>query len=128
MIERKVNYFGKQNEAFSCHREEINSVINSVKPFHIVALLKLQAVNESILHEHLYSSMMHNATYLYPISQNKMMNVFEKKIIQKDTLSEIRKSKFHAVIVDEVTSDNKKILSWCMRFADTGKKYYKRIC
>ena len=46
VIIRVLHYLGKQNIAFKCHREEINSDINSINLGNFIALKKLQAVND----------------------------------------------------------------------------------
>lgn len=93
MIISGVGYLGKQKIAFKGHSEEINSDIISVSQCNFIALLKIQAVNDPIFHEHHYSPMMHNTTCLHSDSRNKIINVLGKKIIQEDILSKIRKSK-----------------------------------
>ena len=47
-----------------------------------------------------------------------MIEVIGKKIILKDIIEEIKKSGFHSVSADEVTSSNDKILSLCFRYVD----------
>ena len=44
--------------------------------------------------------MMHNATYLHSDSQNEMIGIHGKKIIQGNLLLEVCKVKFHAVMAD----------------------------
>ena len=46
-----------------------------------------------------------------PTSQNEMIEVIGRKIILRDIVEEIRKSGFHGVSADEVTSSNDEILS-----------------
>ena len=60
--------------------------------------------------EHLDIPKVKSVTYVSPASQNEMIEVIGRKIILRDIVEEIRKSGFHAVSADEVTSSNDEIL------------------
>ena len=51
-----------------------------------------------------------------------MIQVIGHHIIQEDILAEIRDSKFHSVMVDEVTSHNDQFMAICFRFVDKNKQ------
>ena len=57
-----------------------------------------------------------------PRSQNETIEVIGKKVILRDIVEEIKKSGFHSVFADEVTSSNDKILSFCFRYVDENKE------
>ena len=57
-------------------------------------------------------------TYLGPKSQNELINLIGKKIIQVQIVEEIKKSKIHAISADEVTSSNDEIMSIYFRYVD----------
>ena len=82
VIINAVHYLGKQIIAF--RGKEINSDIISVNPNNSIALVKIRVVINSILHEHLYSPLMRNATSLHSDSQNEMTDVLGKENIQGD--------------------------------------------
>ena len=63
-----------------------------------------------------------NATYIRHRSQNEMIEVIGKHIIQQDLIDEIKAAHFHTLICDEVTSSNNEILSLCERFVDAKNK------
>ena len=79
MIIGAVHYLGKQNITFRGHRVEIDSDSASVNPGNVIyLLLKLQAVNDSILHEQFYSQMMRNAINLHSDFKNEMTDILGK--------------------------------------------------
>ena len=57
-----------------------------------------------------------SVTYLSPTSQNEMIEVIGKKIILRDIVEEIKKSGFHSVSGDKITSSNDEILSFFFRY------------
>ena len=51
-----------------------------------------------------------------------MIQVIGHHIIQEHILAEIRDSKFHSVMVDEVTSHNDQYMAICFHFVDKNKQ------
>ena len=46
-----------------------------------------------------------------PTEQNELIEIIEKRIIQKKFIEEIRDAQYHSVLTDGVTSSNDEILS-----------------
>ena len=63
-----------------------------------------------------------NVIYIHHRSQNEMIEVIGKSIIQHDLLNEIKEAKIHTILCDEVTSSNDEIMSLCVRFVDAKKQ------
>ena len=64
---------------------------------------------------------MKNATNMSPRTQNKMFNIIGIQMIQKKLIEMIKKTRFHALIRDEVTSYNNEVLSSCFCFVCSHK-------
>ena len=56
-----------------------------------------------------------------PTSQNELIEIIEKRIIQKRVIEEIKDAQYHSVLEDEVTSSNDEILSISMRYVNKEK-------
>ena len=56
-----------------------------------------------------------------------MIEVIGKKIIIRDIVQEFKKSGFHSVSADEVTSSNGEILSFCFRYVKEKWKSKKNF-
>ena len=80
----------------------------------LIYLKKLQNLCPE-LKQHLQTRSIKSVTYLSPTSQNEMIELIGKKIILRDIVEEIKKSGFHSVCADEVTSSNDEILSLWFR-------------
>ena len=57
-----------------------------------------------------------------PTSQNELIEIIGKRIIQKKFIEEIKDAQYHSVLADEVTSSNNKVLSICIRFVSKEKQ------
>ena len=57
-----------------------------------------------------------------PTSQNELLEITGKGIIQKRFIEEIKDARHHSVLADEVTSSNDEILSICMRYVNKEKQ------
>ena len=51
-----------------------------------------------------------------PTSQNELIEIIGKGIIQKKFIEEIKDAQCHSVLADEVTSSNDEVLSFCMHY------------
>ena len=59
-----------------------------------------------------------------PTSQNELIEIIEKRIIQKKFVEEIRDAQYHSVLADEVTSSNDEILSIYIRYIKSPYSHY----
>jgi len=116
-IAQAVHFCGKQGIALRGHRESINPMDSDSNPGNFLALLKDYAKDDHVLYEHMMKPIARNASYHHQ-SQNEMIHMIGHSIIQADIIAEVKKSGFHTVMVDEVTSSNDEILSVCFRFVD----------
>ena len=78
-------------------------------------MLKVLANYDPVLRNHLEKPRQRNATYLSPDTQNKLIDIFGKNIIQSDIVKEIQRAVCYSIMVDEVTSHNKEIMPLCIR-------------
>ena len=80
------------------------------------------ALEDPTLRDHMKKPLLKNATYIRHRSQNEMIEVIGKHIIQQDLIDEIKAAKFHTLICDKVTSSNDEVLSLCVCFVDSKKQ------
>ena len=57
-----------------------------------------------------------------PTSQNELIEIIGKRIIQKKFIEEIKGAQYHSVLADEVTKTNNEILSICIRYVNKEKQ------
>ena len=88
------------------------------KPGNFLAYLKNMAKHNQILLEHLNTPQMKNATYVSLTTLNELLEIMTSKYITSQLVSEIKESRFYAIMADEVTSYNNEILALCVRFVD----------
>ncbi|KAL5491305.1 hypothetical protein EMCRGX_G016568 [Ephydatia muelleri] len=87
-------------------------------PGNFLALLKLLAVNDHVLHQHLQSPAMRNVTHMSPQTQNELIEVMGKHIVLRTIVDELKAARWYAILADEVTSHNTEHLAICARFVD----------
>lgn len=114
-IVRAILFLSKQGLPMRGSKEDLNL---STNPGNFLALLKVLAENDELLHAHLYAPKARNATYLSPHSQNEIINVIGHDNILAKIASEIKDAKFYSVMADEVSSHNIEHLPICVRFVD----------
>ena len=76
---------------------------------------------DPILKNHLERPHLRNATYLSPQTQNKIIDIIGKRMIQKSIVAEVKQAPFYSILVDEVTSFNREFMPLCVRFVDVNK-------
>lgn len=111
-----VLYCGGQCTALRGHMEKLDNT--TYNPGNYLSLLKVMANHDPVLKAHLDRPRQSNATYLSGHTQNEIADIIGKSIIQKSILEEVRKAKFFAITVDEITSHNQEIMPPCVRFVD----------
>ena len=57
-----------------------------------------------------------------------MIEVFDKNIILRNIVEEMKKSGSHSVSADKVTSNNDEMLSFCFRYVDENMGNPRKIC
>ena len=119
-IAQVIHFCGKQGIALRCHIEDSGSPDDN--PGNFLALIKMFAAEDTILQDHISKPLLRNVTYIHHRSQNEMIEVIGKSIIQHDLLNEIKEAKIHTILCDEVTSSNDEIMSLCVRFVDAKKQ------
>lgn len=60
-------------------------------------------------------------TYLSPQTQNEIIDIIGKRIIQNSIVAEVKQAPFYSILVDEVTSFNRESMPLCVRFVDVNK-------
>ena len=72
----------------------------------------------TVIQEHLEERFRKDVTYLSPTSQNEMIDIIGKNIIQATLVDGAKKAGMHSISANEVTFSNEEILSFCMRYLD----------
>lgn len=93
----------------------------------ILAMLTVMANHDPILKAHLESPHPRNATYISPHTQNEIIDIIGKKIIQNSIIIKVIQACFYSIIADEVTSHNKEIMFLCVRFVDVHKDIWEEF-
>ena len=125
-IAQVIHFCGKQGIALrGRHNEESESGYSN--PGNFIALLEIFALEDPTLRDHMKKPLLKNATYIHHRSQNEMIEVIGKHIIQQDLIDEIKTAKFHTLICDEVTLSNEEVLSLCVRFVDSKKQIREKF-
>ena len=114
-IAEAVLLCGRQCIALRGNNENVAS---SGNPGNFLAVLRTIAGHDEILKRHLEKPKLKNATYLSPETQNEMIDVIGKNLIQAGIVQEIQDAKFYTILVDEVTSHNVELMPLCVRFVD----------
>ena len=111
-----ILYCGRQYIALWGDNEKLDQ---SGNPGNFLAMLKLIANHDPVLKAHLEKPRQRNATSSH--TQNEIIDIIGKRIIQKNIVREIIRAQFYSVIVDEVTSHSQEIMPLCVRFVDANK-------
>ena len=103
-IAQVIHFCGKQGIALQGRIENSESPSNNLGNF--IALIPDQNVycRDSVLHDHVSKPLLKNATYIHHRSQNEMIEVIDKSIIQQDLINEIKGAKVHTILCVTVCS------------------------
>ncbi|CAM4641816.1 unnamed protein product [Leuciscus chuanchicus] len=112
-VAESVLYCGRQCIALRGTSEKQNSTGN---PGNFLALMKLLANHDEKLKQHMERPKLRNATYLSPQTQNQMIDVIGKRIIQAQIVDEVKNAQIYTA--DKVTSHNVELMPLCVRFVD----------
>ena len=114
-VARAVLFCGKQCIALRGDSEQLDTPGN---PGNFLALLRLMAVTDGDLHQHLQSPAMRCVTHMSPQTQNELIEVMGKHIVLHRIVKELKEARFYSILADEVTSHNVEHLALCARFVD----------
>ena len=112
-----VVFCGRQCKALRT-RNEASSCSDDSNPGNFIALLRSFAQHDDTLMKHLTEPAQKNATYTSSVTQNQIIEIIGKDIIQKRIVGEIENAKFFSILADEVESHNREVCSLCIRFVD----------
>ena len=90
----------------------------SGNPGNFLTLIKLVANHDTQLKMHMETPKLQNATCLSHQTQNEMIDVIGKRIIQAKLVQEVKDAQIYTIMVDEVTSHNVELMPLCIRFVD----------
>jgi hypothetical protein len=110
-----ILYCGRQCIALRGDNEKINQPGN---PGNFLAMLRLLSNHDPVLKVHLETPRLRNTTYISPYTQNEIIDIIGKQMIQKSIIEEVVLARFYSIMVDEVTSHNQEL---CVRFVDMQK-------
>uniref|UniRef100_A0A671VMP9 DUF4371 domain-containing protein n=1 Tax=Sparus aurata TaxID=8175 RepID=A0A671VMP9_SPAAU len=114
-VAETVLYCGRQCIALRGSAEKQHSTGN---PGNFLALMKLLANHDEKLKQHMEKPKLKNATYPSLQSQNEMIDVIGKHMIQAKIVEEVKHAQIYTVLADEVTSHNVELMPMCVRFVD----------
>lgn len=114
-IVRAILFLAKQGLPF---RGDVENVETAKNPGNFLALMKLFAETDPVLHDHVYKRRAKNVTYLSPKSQNDIISVIGYDVVRANIVEEIQKAGFFSVLADEVSSHNVEHMPICLRFVD----------
>ena len=96
----------------------LKNVSTMKNPGNCLALLRMFAKTDNILHNHLQQPRARNATYISPTTQNEIINIIGYDIIRTNIIANVRRAKFYSVLADEVSSHAVEHLAVCLHFVD----------
>ena len=96
----------------------LKNVSTMKNPGNCLALLRMFAETDNILHNHLQQPRARNATYISPTTQNEIINIIGYDIIRTNIIANVRRAKFYSVLADEVSSHAVEHLAVCLHFVD----------
>ena len=99
-------------------RGDHEDVQGSGNPGNFLAILRLLANHDEVLAQHLAHPKLKNATYISPQTQNQMIDIVGKRMIQADIVQEVKDAGMYTIMVDEITSHNVELMPFCIRFVD----------
>ena len=114
-VAEAVLYCARQCIAFRGDHEKLDSLGN---PGNFLSLMNLIATHDAKLKQHLDMPRLKNATYLSSETQNEMIDVIGKRMIQSKIVDEAKDARIFTIMVDEVTSGNTELMPVCIRFVD----------
>ena len=118
-LARVVHLLGKQGPVLRRHRECSDASHNQGN---FLTLVHEIAHYYPLLKNHLEDSLRKDVKYLGPKSQNELINIIRKKLIQRRRIEEIIEDGVHSMSADEVTTRNDEILSICLRYVNTDNE------
>ena len=121
-LARIIHLIGKQGIAYRGTEEKADDSNTSGNPGYFLAIVREIANYYPLLHEHIFAPLRKDVLYMSPTSQNELIEIIGKSIIQKRFIEEIKGAQYHSVLADEVTSSNDEILSICMRYVNKEKQ------
>ena len=100
-LARIIHLIGKQGIAYRGTEEETDD--SSGNPGNVLAIVREIANYYPLLHEHIFTPLRKDVLYMSPTSQNELIEIIGKRIIQKKFIEEIKDAQYHSVLADEVT-------------------------
>ena len=121
-LARIIHLIGKQGIAYRGTEEKADDSYTAGNPGNFLAILWEIANYYPLLHKHIFTPLRKDVSYMSPTSQNELIEIIGKRIIQKKFIEEIKDAQYHSVLADEVTSSNDEILSICIRYVNKEKQ------
>ena len=97
-----------------------NFLVNG-NPGNFLAMFNIMGEHDSVFKQHLYALAMKNSTHISQRSQNDIIGVIGRRVIQLALLKEINVATFFTIMIDEVTTFNKEELALGVRFVDKNE-------
>ena len=119
-----ILYCGRQRIALRGDNEKINP---SGNPGNFLAMLRQVSNHDPVLKAHLETPRLRNITYISPHTQNEIIDIIGKRMIQKSIVDEVIQARFYSIMVDEVTSHNQELMPLCVRFVDMHIHYQHHV-
>ena len=124
-LARIIHLIGKQGIAYRGTEEKADDSDTAGNPGNFLAIVREIANYYPLLHEHVLTPLRKDVSNMSPTSQNELIEIIGKRIIQKKVIEEIEDAQYYSVLADEVTNSNNEILSICIRYANKEKQIRK---
>ena len=123
-IVRAIIFLGKQGLGL---RGDLEDIASEKNPGNFLALLKVFAENDSVLHRHLHQPRAKNVTYLSPKTQNDIIDIIGFDVIRASIITEIQKARYFSIMADEVSSHNVEHMALCVCYVDESCDIQERF-
>ena len=115
-LARVVHLLREQGLALHGHRESSEDASNNQGNF--LTFVHEIAHYYPLLKNRLDDSLRKDVKYLGPKSQNELIDIIGKKLIQRKIIDEIIEAGVHSISADDVTICNDEMLSICLRYVN----------
>ena len=123
-IVHAIIFLGKQGLGL---RGDLEDIASEKNPGNFLALLKVFAENDPLLHRHLHQPRAKNVTYLSPKTQNVIIDIIGFDVICASIITEIQKARYISVVADEVSSHNVEHMALYVRYVNESCDIQERF-
>ena len=121
-LARIIHLIGKQSIAYRGTEKKADDSDTAGNTRNFLAIVWKIASYYPLLHGHNFTPLRKDVSYMSPTSQNELIEIIRKRMIQKKIIEEIKDAQYNSALADEGTSLNDEILSIFIRYVNKEKQ------